>query len=210
MAQNYTNDPYSQSTVADTTLTAYENNDNCLKSSFSGAAYPSNTVAGQLHMRTGSHVGLRLRNAGNTAWMKVLEGDAEFQIPVYRNNTCEGWLINAASGDRVMVIRGGTTYTAGGTAAGSWAISGLSVPTGGSHTHTPTVGYALGDGGINDHYVLYWDQEENETYVHNDGSPRHTHTVTNASSSHSHPSVSSNATWRPAAYVFTLQYPDLG
>lgn len=190
MAQSFTDNPYSQATVVDTTMSAMENNDLALKSSFSGSSNPANAVAGMLHMRTGgTGDGLRVRNSGDSAWHKVLTGTASLKLWMYRNDTDEGWTLDAsAPTDRVLSLKGGSNaYNVnGGTTAGNW-------------TFTATVPY---DG---------WGQDASsgaagELLVSDQANTWAAGNINAASASRSITVIGSN---RIAAAVGTLQYPDL-
>ena len=70
MSQTYTDDCYSLGMQATTSLQAFEDNFAALKSAFSGATAPGNTVAGMWWYDTTAHI-LRVRNEDNTAWLSV-------------------------------------------------------------------------------------------------------------------------------------------
>ena len=70
MSQTYTDDCYSLSMQATTSLQAFEDNFAALKSAFSGVTAPGNTVAGMWWYDTTAHI-LRVRNEDNTAWLSV-------------------------------------------------------------------------------------------------------------------------------------------
>ena len=70
MSQTYTTAPYAGGAVVATTMTAVNNNFAALKSAFSGAAAPANTVAGQWWYDTTAHI-LKVRNEADTAWLSV-------------------------------------------------------------------------------------------------------------------------------------------
>jgi len=132
MSQNFTDNVYQGSFSGTTVMANIENNLLCLKSMFSGGSAPSNTVAFMFWGDTGNDI-LKRRNAENDAWLAVLAGDASFKIPVYNNDTCEGWVIDSSVTDRVIALKGGSqAYNAnGGTNAGTWVYSGLTL----AHTH---------------------------------------------------------------------------
>ena len=121
MAQTWTSNCFDSSNDWDDDLQAMENNHLALQSSFSGASAPTSPVQGQLWEDTGSGA---LKKYDGAAWMAVLQGDADFKVFVYRNDTCDGWNIDATVTDRVIAVKGGTgAYNAdGGTNAGeTWA-----------------------------------------------------------------------------------------
>ena len=131
MAQTYTANCFATSNKWDDDLQNLENNFAALRSAFSGAAAPSSPVEGQIWMDTGSNA-LKRRNAGNTAWLADLIADADQKVPVYRNDTCDGWLIDSTVTDRIVALKGGTgAFNAnGGTNAGTaWSILAA------GHTH---------------------------------------------------------------------------
>jgi hypothetical protein len=70
MSQTYTDDCYASNHQAATDLQAFENNFAALKSAFSGATQPANTVAGMWWLDTTAHI-LKHRNEANTAWLSV-------------------------------------------------------------------------------------------------------------------------------------------
>jgi len=62
---------------------------------------------------------------------------------IYANVAPTGWTISGATGDNLLAVKGGSTYTAGGAQAGGWTVTGLSSVnesvhkhTGASHVHT--------------------------------------------------------------------------
>lgn len=225
MSQTFTDDPYEQSYVADTTLTNLENNDLALKSMFSGGAAPSNLVAFMPWGNTSSgDECLKRRNAANTAWLEILSGDINFKAWVYRNDTCEGWVIDATVTDRVLAVKGGANaYNVnGGNPAGTWTQPGHTltaaeipdhahsgtVDSDGNHTHnvkTWVIGGAIDD-------VIQQIDDGNAS----DAAPAaaesagaHTHTFTTDTDGGGDGSHNHGVTYRPAAAVGTLQYPDL-
>jgi hypothetical protein len=206
MAQNFTGDWYAQSANAHAAFGNAENNDNCLKSNFSGGSAPSNAVAGMPWYH--STKGLRIRNAGNAAWLKALQGDAATKIPMYRNDTMEGWLIDASVTDKVVAIKGGTAAynVPGGNVNGSWTITGLAAGNDDAdHAHaTPeyahsvtliNVGEPIFEGG----YITVVNGVSNHAASGTGG----------RSAYHQHP-ITHDGWTRPLAAVCTLQYPDLG
>ena len=69
-AQTYVDDCYDSTHTATTDLAAMENNFAALKSAFSGATEPVNTVAGMWWFDTTANI-LKLRNEANNAWQSV-------------------------------------------------------------------------------------------------------------------------------------------
>ena len=72
MSQTYTDNCYQSDHVAVTDVANMENNFAALKSSFSGAASPSNTVAGMWWFDTTNNL-LKIRNEANSAWISVFD-----------------------------------------------------------------------------------------------------------------------------------------
>jgi len=191
MSQTFTDDPYEQSYVADTSLVNYENNDLALKSMFSGAAAPSNLVAFMPWGDTAK--GLKRRNNDNTAWLVILSGDANQKMYVYRNDTCEGWVIDSAITDRVLAIKGGTEeYNINGGNTSSWA----------NWDHTLTIAEMP----VHNHDAYKMSTQYYATltaFIGCDTRQADTTTIqsTGGGGTHNH--------GRPGAAVGTLQYPDL-
>ena len=191
-----------------------------LRSNFSGSSAPSNLVAGNLWYDTDSgNESLRVRNAASDAWLAVLLGDASQKLWIYRNASCEGWIIDAAVTDCVLALKGGTNaYNAnGGTTAGTWTQP--------NHTHSiahahdaatvlDTITEYLGN--VNPYYLASGEEIAIEGHVEPAGSPsienwtgETLETTVDAASGNSGNGATA-ATWRPAAAIGTLQYPDLG
>ena len=224
MAQTYTDDTYASNHVGTTDLQNIENNFAALKSSFSGTAAPSNVVGG---MPWHDSTARKVRNYANTSWLVSLLGDGSQRMWVYRNTTCEGWLIYTSIGDVVLGVNGGSqAYNVnGGSLAGSWTVEGL------THAHTHTNGahvhqwydrmdvdnddrtFNSGGSAIS---IVGSGKDRIEISVNTGGvssginmdcftSSVGGQTTSGASTN----AVSSNAVWRPRAAVGTLQYPDL-
>lgn len=226
MAQNYTEDVYASGHVGATDLQNIENNFAVQKSSFSGASSPSNPVAGMQWFDT-TNTALRLRDSGNAAWLAFLTGDSSQKLWIYRNDSVEGWAIDATVSDRVLAIKGGTqAYNVnGGTNAGTWTIGGGSVDEDGAHNHVwynaadPASAdrtYSSGGTGIDlplttkngslssDKVYISVDEGTGLYEVTNVLSSAHT----SSEGIHSH-SLSFDGTHRSAAAVGTMQYPDI-
>lgn len=195
-----------------------------LKSSFAGAAYAPDPMGGMPCHRP---LGRRIRNYPNTAWLSSLMGDVNQRMWVYRNDTCEGWLIDATIADVVLGVRGGTlAYNVnGGNLAGSWTISGVTVD---PHTHN-----------VSNHVHQWYDRTgsgDDRTFNAGGGATAlagggkqgleisvNTGDTTSGidmdcytspsgaqtSSTQNTNTTSSSAIWRPRAAVGTVQYPDL-
>jgi len=214
MAQNYTIDVYDSAHTAATDLQNIENNFAVLKSNHSGAATPSNTEAGMLWADIDSGASnelvLKVRDDGDATWFGLLHGDATHIILVYRNTALDGWAIDSSASDRAVAVKGGATYTTGGANAGSWTISGLTNDAQGSHTHAMATSGTLanvqetGQVCVTGGYLVAATQIEapggdtlDKITDDTDQEANHTHTI------------SSDATWRVSAAVFTMQYLDI-
>ena len=86
MSQTYVDDCYGSAHTATTDLQAFEDNFAALKSAFSGATEPANTVAGMWWFDTTAHI-LKLRNEANNAWQSVW--DLANNKPVITNLSAE-------------------------------------------------------------------------------------------------------------------------
>jgi hypothetical protein len=221
MAQNWTDDTYAADHAGQTDLQNMENNFNVLKTNFSGASAPPGAVAGMDWYHTSK--GLRIRNAGNSAWLKIWQGSASAKTWFYRNDTDEGWVVDTSVTDRVLAIKGGSQAynVSGGNQAGIWTISGITVNNESAHTHGPGSlnvdirhrhlpgdEYLLGDGFV----VEAYEPGEGGTtpnYSDHQGLTNKGVLGTSAAgSAHTH-GLTFGGAWRPAAAVGTLQYPDL-
>jgi len=58
------------------------------------------------------------------------------KIWIYADSAPIGWTIDNNPSDAILAVKGGSTYTAGGSKQGSWTISGLSSGNESSHVHT--------------------------------------------------------------------------
>jgi hypothetical protein len=225
MAQNYNDEIYSQATVVDTTMTRVENNFAAQKSSFSGTSNPADQVPGMLHMRTGgTGDGLRVRNVDDDAWHKVLTGDANQKMWVYRNDTCEGWTIDATVTDRVLALKGGSdAYNVDGgvTAGETWANFSGHTHAMGDHVHkwydyrgTGTTGQTYNSAGTATNITQEVKTTAATTHLVAETTLSASailgmDTYTNPAGSSANTGGSNTSDMRPAAAVGTLQYPDL-
>lgn len=222
MSQTYTDDVFAGTHAAKTDMQNIEYNFAAIKSSFSGTTAPSNIVGG---MPWHDSTARKVRNYLNTAWLVSLLGDASQKMWVYRNGTCEGWLVDSSVTDRVLAVKGGSSSynVAGGVTGGAWAISGLSVS---AHVHAmsahvhkiydETTGYFYNSVGTavqrtasgNDFYGL--PNTGNHVLA---GITDDIYTddalVSAVNTGSATPTASHTGAWRPAAAVGTLQYPDL-
>jgi len=88
------------------------------------------------------------RGAVNTEWSGYGFGDipAGGEMWIYANSAPSGWTINGTPSDDLLAVKGGGTYTTGGTGAGSFTLPDHSHVMG-NHTHTVggiTVGISTG------------------------------------------------------------------
>lgn len=236
MSQTYIADIYAGTHTAGTDMQNIENNFAALKSSFSGTTSPANAVAGQWYLDT-TNYSMKYRNSANNAWYGVMHGDADQKVWVYRDSAMSGWVVDSSVSDKVLALKGGTTYTAGGGVAGSWThghannFSVSNTP----HLHQVTNRvltinssdqYYNSSGVlanmVNNANIKEFNGTTGNTYYYQlwggvvvpyesdyvDAAPSlYTSSVT-ASSSLSG-SITDNSTFRPAAATGTLQYMDL-
>jgi hypothetical protein len=148
--QTYTDQSYTSGMEAPVSLQDFMDNMNSLKSSFSGAGSPSNTVSGMVWFDMSAGKAMKIRDKSNATWMGIMVADSGHKIWVYRNSAPEGWGIDSSVADVVLALKGGggAFNVAGGSQAGSWVqpdgtISIAQMPShnhpGGSHTHTVIV-----------------------------------------------------------------------
>jgi len=224
LSQNFTDDVYSSGHVAATDLQNIENNFAAIKSGFSGSASPSNPVAGMRWCDTTNLIP-RLRDSSNAAWLAFLTGDASQKLWIYRNDSVEGWAVDATVTDVCLAVKGGSqAYNVnGGNLAGSWTQP--------NHGHT-----------ANSHNHKWYDSggATSTDHTYNSGGGQIELPTTNKNASLSNvkyftPSVAtgisgtSNAfgdswtnnetvtingsapasTYRPRAAIGTMQYPDI-
>lgn len=211
MSQDWTANLYTQATEGDTTLSNMELMFATLKSLFSGASAPANTVA---YMPWGDSTKkvVKRRDHGDSAWFGVMHGDVNQKIWVYRDSAMEGWAVDSSVTDTVLAVKGGSTYTTGAATAGSWTISGL------SHNHQ-WYEYTT-DGG--DDYTWQSDGSTTRT-IYATGTRTTGFSAISALTNWSGDITNQNlrvdcytknntvndSTYRPAAAVGTLQYLDL-
>jgi len=140
MSQEWTSNSFASGHVAQTDLQNMEKNFACLKSGFSGAAAPANTEGGMRWFDTTKKV-FKIRNNGDTAWYGLMHGDVNEKRIVYRAAAMDGYLRDATVTDKVIALRGGTIYVAGGATAGTFTIATANLP---SHTHQQNLGVTAG------------------------------------------------------------------
>jgi len=211
MAQNWTDNVFQGDHVGQTDLQNMENNFACLKSLFSGASQPASMAACHPWFDTTKHV-LKVRNDGDTAWYGLMHGDISQKLWIYRNAAMSGWAVDSGVSDKVLAIKGGSTYTTGGATAGTWTqpshAHGVGTYAGPNHSHS------LNTGGAIQHYpntpiAVYG----GALYTGSDGSGAVRALSTTDAKAGAVTGTSAGgatvATYRPAAAVGTLQYLDI-
>jgi hypothetical protein len=223
MAQTYTEDCFAANHAGLTDLQNMEDNFHALKTMFSGSSAPANSTAGMPWFDTAKKI-LKIRNSTSGAWLGVHYSSTAVRYWAHTNAAEDGWVVDSSIIDRVVGIRGGTGgyNVAGGSTAGSWTISGLSVSTIAPHTHR---WYAPSNSTAPD--VVFGSSGE-WTYlpstnnakvagfgfipVLSSGSTADLAISANLyveSGGGSSQSISSDFSWRPAAAMGVLQYVDL-
>ena len=154
MAQDYTTDPYNSAHVVATDMGEINNNFAALKSAFSGATTPANTVAGQWWYDTTAHI-LKVRNETNNAWLSVW--DLANNKPVITNLSAEitGAMIAAAIKDAAAGTASLRTLGTGATQAAAGNDSRLGTVANGYVTQAKLASYAAGNV-----LLVYADKEE--------------------------------------------------
>jgi len=219
MAQTFSDDTFAPGNVAQTDLANIEANFAALKSTFSGTGAPANQVAGMQWFDTDNYV-VKYRDAGDSAWLGLMHGDASQKVWIYRNTAMNGWVVDGAVSDVVLALKGGTTYTTGAATAGSWTVSGLSDS---GHTHASTLAapnhtHTLADSSYYPGGDMIGYLARNGA-VYSSGSGGHrgpkdvtgnpTATALTGSITSATATIASAGTWRAAAAVGTLQYLNL-
>lgn len=221
MSQDYTVNSFQTDHVAQTDMANIEKNLECLRSFFSGASAPSNAVAGHPWFDTAQNLP-KIRNDANSAWLAVLTGTIYQKLWIYRNDSDDGWAIDASVTDRVISLKGGSGLydrTGGGVAGETWANLKAHVHDGIEHTHqwydessdtdddkTYDSAGAEKDVGKGDvkavggkNHIQYSETTDNGP----------TDSYTKIVSGGDNTGAQSTADVRPAAAVGTLQYPDI-
>lgn len=221
MGQTFTDDVFAGGHVASTDLQNIENNFATLKSMFSGTSQPSNAVAGMPWFDTTKKV-MKQRNTANDGWLGLMHGDVNQKMWVYRNTAMDGWAVDSTPTDRVLAIKGGSTYTTGGAGAGTWTTASHSHAKGtlaaAAHNHqwyqdadgaqtwqsdgeTTTAGYV-------NHSQTWFVSALQGELTNTAGLALYTKNTTTTITG-STATDGGTSTWRPAASVGTLQYLDL-
>jgi len=219
MSQTYTINCFVATHGGQSDLAIMETNFEALRTTFSGAGAPGDAIAGMQWFDTAQKL-LKIRNAANDGWLGVLTGTTSLKMLVYRNTAEDGWAIDGGVTDRVVAIKGGATYTTGGATAGSWTLPDHTLVAGEipDHAHDGT----SDSGGTHTHDVTIMSSGNSANTVARgvDGGPltasgagksggAHTHTFTTDTDGGGDGSHNHGATYRPAAAVVTIQYPDI-
>jgi len=228
MSQTYTANCFQSDHVGQTDLANIEANHECHRSFFSGASAPSNAIAGHPWFDTSKNLP-KIRNDANNAWLAILTGTTNQKLWIYRNDTDDGWAIDASVTDRVIALKGGSglyNRTGGGTAGESWANLKAHTHTGPSHNHShnhqwydnQTKYYSdktyLSNGSATN--LLVGDAKDSiesmipRTYNSSFAPLADSYTDNDSTSGGAgNTGAQSTADVRPAAAVGTLQYPDI-
>jgi len=224
MAQTWEDDVYASGHNAATDLQNIENNFAALKSLFSGTTPPGSMAACHPWFDSAQHV-LKIRADDDSAWFGLMHGDVDQKIWVYRNSAMTGWAVDATVSDRVLAMKGGSTYTAGGAGAGAW----LSDHTHGAGSYAASHGHKWYESHAgspsNDKTFDVSGNEQNfgwltlnmncsglarGTYEGSDSAPADAWTDLDAGTvAGTSGSGGNGSSWRPTAAVGTLQYLDL-
>lgn len=211
MAQNWKTMSYASGNVAVTDLTNFETNFSVLKSMFSGTSAPSATIAGQPWFDTTKKI-MKIRNAANSNWQGVMYGDANHKMWVYLNSAPDGFTYDSGVTDRVVAVKGGSTYVTGGAGAGSWTMSGMSTNSN-THNHkwytyVSTYGYSYNDAG--NAIAMQNPVHSGGCIISSKGDPCGLSSDYWAKdATHTHSAITYTSSWRPAAAVGILVYPSL-
>lgn len=138
MSQDFTDDCYGSDHVVQTDMANIEKNFAALKSTFSGAAAPSNLVAGMWWFDTTANI-LKLRNEANNAWQSVW--DFANNKPIVTNNV---------SADFGAALKDPAVDTAGLRTIGTGALQAMAgnaamTPDDGTVTGIKLLPYTVGD-----------------------------------------------------------------
>lgn len=211
MGQTFYSDSYDGSNDVQSDLGHMETNFETLRSMFSGSSAPSSPtpVAYQPWMDTTQLV-LKYRDPGDTTWWGLFHGDTSQKVYIWRNAAMDGWAVDSGVSDRVLAVKGGSIYTTGAAAAGTWTA-----PSALDHVHQ---WYESNQTSAADET---WDEDGDPTVTVPDLSsiadglaPIIPTTIPPGAkgmpdSYTDEWSASGASGWRPAAYVGTMQYLDL-
>lgn len=217
MAQDWKYLPaaYDEDDAATCDLTAFMENFAVLQSHFSGTAAPSATYEGQLWFDTDDKI-MKIYN-GST-YKGLMYGSADAKIWAYLNSAPDGWVYDSSITDRLMAVEGGTVYTSAASGQGTWEMTGLTSSTD-SHNHQWY--YMDGQYGwsydVNGDLIRYLDgaiESQKWGYIvqaYYSGQVRHYNNTNlyTEGQTHQHTGATYTSTWRPAAAVGILVYPNL-
>lgn len=127
MSQTFTDDCFAAGHVGQTDLQNMEDNFAALKSAFSGAATPSDLVAGMFWYDTTAHI-LKLRNEANNAWLDVwdLVNDSWSGVTATEaeiNTVADGAAVRNEHKHSNITVSAGTGLTGGGAISGDITIN---------------------------------------------------------------------------------------
>lgn len=202
MSQTYTQDCFAGGHVYSTDMGNMKNNFAALKSLFSGSSAPSSPtpVAGQPWADTSKKV-LKYRNAGAAAWVGVMHSDGVNQVLwFYVNSAMDGYIVFPWVSDKVLAVKGGSTYVSGGSWSGTFSLSLL------DHNHK-----YLTNNGV--YQQQTYDSGGNVVSVSGVSISTGTYVLSGPNAYHyameeTWTKMSSLGSWRPAAAVGTLQVLD--
>jgi len=170
MSQVFTDDCYAANHTATTDLQAFEDNFAALKSAFSGATEPANTVAGMWWFDTTAKI-LKVRNEANDAWQSVW--DFANNKPVIANLSGEITDAMIATANKDGAAGTACMRTLGTTATSACAgndarLSDARTASGGNATYATSAGNA--DTVDNFHFSVtpyqIWNGSAMETYYY--------------------------------------------
>jgi len=160
---DWEDDLYEQTTVADTTLQNMENMFATLKNSYAGNSAPANSKAGQVWFDNDNKL-LKLHRQDVEDWQGIMHGSSATPIWMYVNTAPEGWVLGPSVTDRVLALKGGSYGATGGVQVGAWQQDGsdLSIANLPAHTHTGTTD---NDGAHTHSVVTYSAEDQGPTKV---------------------------------------------
>jgi hypothetical protein len=213
MSQLWDDNTYQKDHVGSEDLQQIENNFAALKSNFSGAAGPAEPTGGQRFFNTSSN-NMKVRASDNLSWNTVMHGDEDSLMWFHTNTAQPGWVIDSSVTDAVVALKGGTeayNRTGGGT-AGSWVLSNITQAHNHQWTNYSTPG-VLGtettfDVDGNSASLNYNKELKSGCIVTRVESGQGQHIPYSKYTKDSTTTATGDGTWRAAAAIGTLQYPD--
>ncbi|MCG8638488.1 MAG: hypothetical protein MI862_02070 [Desulfobacterales bacterium] len=112
MAQTYSDNCYAPNSSPQVDMPLVEQNFAALKSSFSGASAPANSVAGMWWYDTGTHI-LKIRNRTNSAWQNVWDLAKNKPVITNLSNEITAPMINSALKSPIAGVEGLRTLGVG-------------------------------------------------------------------------------------------------